>query len=48
MKKDDAIFNILKDYIKTSKSVRFEGDGYSDAWKVEAAKRGLNNHARHP
>jgi glutamine synthetase len=43
MKKDDAIFNILKDYIKTSKSVRFEGDGYSDAWKVEAAKRGLNN-----
>ncbi|MDG1252661.1 MAG: glutamine synthetase III [Schleiferiaceae bacterium] len=43
MKKEDAIFNILRDYIKTSKSVRFEGDGYSDAWKEEAAKRGLNN-----
>jgi glutamine synthetase len=43
MKKDDAIFNVLKDYIKSSKAVRFEGDGYSDDWKVEAAKRGLNN-----
>lgn len=43
MKKDDAIFNILKDYIKSSKNIRFEGDGYSDGWKDEAAKRGLNN-----
>jgi glutamine synthetase len=43
MKKDDAIFNVLKDYIKASKNVRFEGDGYSDAWKEEAAKRGLKN-----
>ncbi|KAB2817181.1 MAG: glutamine synthetase type III [Bacteroidetes bacterium] len=43
MKKDDAIFNVLKDYIKASKKIRFEGDGYGDAWKEEAAKRGLNN-----
>ncbi len=43
MKKDDAIFNILKEYIKSSKAIRFEGDGYSDAWKVEAEKRGLKN-----
>jgi glutamine synthetase len=43
MKKDDAIFNILKEYIKSSKNIRFEGDGYSDGWKDEAAKRGLNN-----
>ena len=43
MKKDDAIFNVLKDYIKASKKIRFEGDGYSDDWKNEAAKRGLNN-----
>lgn len=43
MKKDDAIFNILKEYIKSSKKIRFEGDGYSDEWKAEAAHRGLNN-----
>jgi len=43
MKKDDAIFNILREYIKKSKTIRFEGDGYSDEWVVEAEKRGLKN-----
>lgn len=43
MKKDDAIFNTLSDYIKESKNIRFEGDGYGDAWVVEAEKRGLSN-----
>jgi glutamine synthetase len=43
MKKDDAIFNILRDYIKSSKAIRFEGDGYSQAWADEAEKRGLSN-----
>lgn len=43
MKKDDAIFNVLRDLIKESKAVRFEGDGYSDDWVKEAKKRGLNN-----
>lgn len=43
MKKDDAIFNVLRDYIKKSKAIRFEGDGYSDDWVKEAKKRGLNN-----
>ncbi|MDF1698597.1 MAG: glutamine synthetase III [Saprospiraceae bacterium] len=43
MKKDDAIFNVLRDYIKKSKSIRFEGDGYSDDWVKEAKKRGLSN-----
>jgi glutamine synthetase len=43
MKKDDAIFNVLKTYINQSKNVLFEGDGYSDAWEKEAAKRGLSN-----
>lgn len=43
MKKDDAIFNTLRDYIEESKSIRFEGDGYGDAWVKEAKKRGLNN-----
>ena len=43
MKKDDAIFNVLRDYIASSKNIRFEGDGYSDDWVKEAEKRGLNN-----
>ncbi|MEM9545853.1 MAG: glutamine synthetase III [Bacteroidota bacterium] len=43
MKKDDAIFNVLRDYIKKSKKIRFEGDGYSDDWVKEAKKRGLSN-----
>lgn len=43
MKKDDAIFNVLREYIKETKAILFEGDGYSDAWEQEAAKRGLSN-----
>lgn len=43
MKKDDAIFNVLREYIKQSKKILFEGDGYSDSWEKEAAKRGLSN-----
>ncbi len=38
-----AIVNVLRKYIKESKDVRFEGDGYSDEWVKEAAKRGLGN-----
>ncbi len=41
--RDEAIFRILKETIITSKDIRFEGDGYSDQWKEEAAKRGLTN-----
>ncbi len=42
-KKDIAILTILKRYIKESKSIRFEGNGYSDEWEKEAASRGLSN-----
>ncbi|MBT1709388.1 glutamine synthetase type III, partial [Fulvivirgaceae bacterium PWU5] len=38
-----AIVNVLRQYIKESKAIRFEGDGYSDEWVKEAAKRGLSN-----
>ncbi|WNB17231.1 glutamine synthetase III family protein [Marivirga arenosa] len=38
-----AIVNILRNYIKDSKKVRFEGDGYSQEWEKEAEKRGLPN-----
>lgn len=48
MKKDDAIFNVLREYIKKSKKIRFEGDGYSEAWEKEAEKRGLSNNRTTP
>mgnify|MGYP002740767931 CR=1 FL=1 len=48
LKKDEAIFNVLREYIKQSKAIRFEGDGYSKAWEKEAAKRGLSNHKTTP
>ena len=38
-----AAIDVLREYIKTSKAVRFEGDGYSDEWVAEAEKRGLSN-----
>jgi glutamine synthetase len=38
-----AIVNVLRNYIKESKDVRFEGDGYSEEWVKEAAKRKLGN-----
>ena len=43
VKKDSAILKVLKRYIKESKAVLFEGDGYSQAWQDEAKKRGLPN-----
>ncbi len=43
LKKDEAIFNVLREYIKGTKNILFEGDGYSDAWEKEAKKRGLSN-----
>lgn len=43
VKKDEAIFQVLKKLIIESKAIRFDGNGYSDEWKAEAAKRGLTN-----
>ncbi|MEO1033578.1 MAG: glutamine synthetase III [Bacteroidota bacterium] len=48
MKKDDAIFNVLREYIKTSKDILFEGNGYSTEWEKEAKKRGLSNNKTTP
>lgn len=38
-----AIVTVLRKYVKESKNIRFEGDGYSEAWIKEAAKRKLSN-----
>mgnify|MGYP000082097693 CR=1 FL=1 len=48
LKKDEAIFNILREYIKDCKKIRFEGDGYGDTWEKEAKKRGLSNNKNTP
>jgi glutamine synthetase len=42
-KKDVALLTVIKKYIKESKAIRFEGNGYSDEWEKEAKARGLSN-----
>jgi glutamine synthetase len=42
-KKEIAIMNVIREYILSSEKILFEGDGYSEAWQHEAAKRGLPN-----
>jgi glutamine synthetase len=42
-KKDIALITVIKKYIKESKSIRFEGNGYSADWEKEALNRGLSN-----
>jgi len=41
--KDEAIFQVLHQYIVDSKKIRFEGNGYGDEWVKIAEKRGLKN-----
>jgi glutamine synthetase len=43
LKKNIAIVRVLQGYLKDSKRVLFEGNGYGDAWVKEAKKRGLSN-----
>ena len=43
MEQEEALYKVLKETIVASKNIRFEGDGYSDNWKQEAAQRGLTN-----
>jgi glutamine synthetase len=38
-----AIVTILKKYLKSSKRILFEGNGYGDEWVAEALERGLSN-----
>ena len=41
-KKEKAIYEVLKQMIKACKPIRFDGNGYSDEWKEEALRRGLD------
>ncbi len=47
-KRDEAILKVLKKYIKESKHIIFEGNGYSKEWVEEAQKRGLSNNSDTP
>lgn len=42
-KKDVALLIVIKKYIKETKAIRFEGNGYSEEWEKEAEARGLAN-----
>ena len=42
VKKDEAIFQVLRKYIIACKKIRFEGNGYSKEWQEEAQRRGLS------
>lgn len=48
LKKDEAVFNVLREYIKSSKNILFEGNGYGEEWQAEAKKRGLSNNKTTP
>ncbi|MBL8188458.1 MAG: glutamine synthetase III [Acidobacteria bacterium] len=45
---DQAVINVVKEYVVETKAIRFEGNGYSDEWREEAARRGLLNLAKSP
>ncbi|MCK9421687.1 MAG: glutamine synthetase III [Bacteroidales bacterium] len=41
--KEDALFQVIKRYIRESRKILFEGNNYSQEWEEEALKRGLSN-----
>ena len=43
-----AVVNVLRKYIKDSKKVRFEGDGYSDGMGNRSRKKRADQHKGHP
>lgn len=48
LKKDEAVFNVIREYIKSSRNILFEGNSYGESWEVEAKKRGLSNNKSTP
>ncbi|MDD5861429.1 MAG: glutamine synthetase III [Prevotella sp.] len=45
---NSAILDVIREDIKTSAPIHFDGNGYSDEWKAEAARRGLDCEASCP
>ena len=46
--KEDALVAVIRKYIKYSKPIRFDGNGYSEEWRQEAGRRGLDCEASAP
>jgi len=46
--RDTAIIEVLQQYLRESKAIRFEGNNYSEEWQAEAARRGLSNRKSTP
>ncbi|MBQ3187856.1 MAG: glutamine synthetase III [Bacteroidaceae bacterium] len=46
--KEDALVQVIRKYIKYSKPIRFDGNGYSEEWRKEAEQRGLDCEASAP
>ena len=46
--REAAIRGLVKEVLIETKATRFEGNGYGDEWRAEAARRGLGNHADTP
>ncbi len=47
-KKEVAIIDVLREYVISSKAIRFEGNGYSKEWEDEAEELGLSNIRKTP
>ena len=45
---DAAVMSVIREYVGETKAIRFEGNGYSDEWRDEAARRGLLDLAKTP
>ncbi|MBQ5836415.1 MAG: glutamine synthetase type III, partial [Alistipes sp.] len=41
-KKDKAIYETIRELIRECKAIRFDGNGYSEEWRKEAERRGLD------
>jgi glutamine synthetase len=46
--RDEAILDVVREVAGETKTIRFEGNGYSEEWVAEAAKRGLPNLRKSP
>lgn len=42
VRKEKAIYEEFKSMIRSSRAIRFDGNGYSEEWRAEAARRGLD------
>jgi glutamine synthetase len=44
----EGVFEVLREVIRDTRNIRFEGNGYSQEWREEAARRGLGNYPDTP